>query len=281
MCFLLFAFGLKFFPFLRMNANFLLNISFILGKIMYTFSTDQVSKGTLLQGRAWTPNFVPNGEKLLLKNCQNICQSRILRDWHQWACQSFLGVLLPASALQGQGPQGPPAWLLPGPLSAPQGLKGLGGSLISLIMWIYIYFWSSFLFFPPSAFFPCFFSLSQNFRIFSLNIFSLPLEETQTSWRPYILRLFLFLPGSFHVRFHSLLHLHFTCEFTKDCRISKDLIIDLEKARIYLIRCPLNKYNFTHKFIPHEPALMTLLYLAQYFKKGKKERVNCIRLKFQ
>ena len=129
MCFLLFAFGLKLFPFLRMNANFLLNISFILGKIMYTFSTDHVSRGTLLQGRAWTPNFVPNGEKLLLKNCQNICQSRILRDWHQWACQSFLGVLLPASALQGQGPQEPPAWLLPGPLSAPQGLR------VSEVLW--------------------------------------------------------------------------------------------------------------------------------------------------
>lgn len=162
-----------------------------------------------------------------------------------------------------------PSW----PTFCPTGLQGLGGSLISLIMWIYIYTFGivSFSSLLPPFFLAFFLSLSQNFRIFSLNIFSLPLEETQTSWRPYILRLFLFLPGSFHVRFHSLLHLHFTCEFRKDCRISKDLIMDLEKARISLIRCPLNKYNFTHKFIPHEPAPMTLLYLAQYFKKRKKK----------
>lgn len=44
-CFLLLAFGLRLFPFIRMNADFYLNISFILGKIMYSFSTDQVSRG--------------------------------------------------------------------------------------------------------------------------------------------------------------------------------------------------------------------------------------------
>ena len=139
---------------------------------------------------------------------------------------------------------------------------------------IYTFDLVSFSFLLPPSFFAFFLSLSQHFRIFSLNIFSSPSEETQMLWRPYVSHTFF---SSFQahfmwfLRFHSLLHLHFTCEFTKDRRISKDLIIDLEKARIYLIRCPLNEYNFTHKFIPHEPAPMTLLYLAQYFKKRKQK----------
>ena len=143
---------------------------------------------------------------------------------------------------------------------------------------------------PPS--FPAFFlSLSQNFRIFSLNIFSSPLEETQTCDG-----LTFCMPFSLPSRLIScdfyIFILCYTCislvNLQRTVEFQKDLIIDLEKARIYLIRCPLNDYNFTHKFIPHEPAPMTLLYLAQYFKKRKKRKKkewivldsNCSKFQF-
>lgn len=59
-----------------------------------------------------------------------------------------------------------------------------------------------------------------------------------------------------------------------------EIIIELEMARPSLIQCPLNEYNFTHKFILHKSAPTTFRYL-QLSIKNKEKRKSCIGLEFQ